>query len=158
MVRTDHSFTVAAWVRLDNTAGWQSFVSQDSVGGGSGFYLFYREYNGGQWAFGVNDAAQSTLGVYAAVPAVDPHAWHHLVGVLDVPRREVRLYLDGDPVKTLRLNAAWQPWQADGPFVLGRAQSPTARTQWLSGGVDDVRVYAGAMNDATVTATFFPYD
>ncbi|MBB5868492.1 hypothetical protein F4553_001871 [Allocatelliglobosispora scoriae] len=156
VLRTDGSFTVSTWVKLGKTTGWQVFASQDSTGH-SGYYFYYRDSNGGQWVFkmvaGQTDGASShaTLAVAAAT---NPTAWHHLVGVTDVGKREIRLYVDGALAATMPLYSGWQPWQASGPLVLGRGTTPTGPNDWFTGALDDVRVYQGAMTEGGVMALY----
>jgi len=42
VVNTTQSFSVAAWVKLNNTDGYQTFVSEDTPGGESAFFLQLR--------------------------------------------------------------------------------------------------------------------
>lgn len=154
VVRTDQSFTVAAWAKLDRTDLYQMVLAQDgSVN--SGFYLYYAPENGGLWKFKMlRDAAtpDNTQATYAEAPAPDPtNSWHHLVGVMDAGRRQLRLYVDGELKVTSTLNAAWQPWQASGPLTVGRAYNESNQ---LWGGIDDVDVFQGAMTDAQVKTLY----
>ncbi|MBB5868103.1 hypothetical protein F4553_001482 [Allocatelliglobosispora scoriae] len=156
VLRTNGSFTVSTWVKLGKTTGSQIFASQDSPGH-SGFHLSYRDSNGGQWVFkmvaGQTDgtASHTTL---AAAAATSPTTWHHLVGVADASKREIRLYVDGALAATMPLYSGWQPWQASGPLVLGRGTTPTGPNDWFTGALDDVRVYQGAMTEGGVMALY----
>jgi hypothetical protein len=154
VLRTDQSFTVSAWAKLDRTDLYQMVLGQDgSVN--SGFYLYYAPENGGLWKFKMlKDAAtaDNTQATFAEAPAPDPmNSWHHLVGVLDAGRRQLKLYVDGELKVTSALNTAWQPWQASGPLTVGRAYS---ESNLLWGGVDDVNVFQGAMTDAQVQTLY----
>ncbi|MFI0797152.1 LamG domain-containing protein [Micromonospora rubida] len=151
VVRTDASFTVSAWARVDAATGRQTILSQDHGSGYSGFDLQFRDTSGGQWAFTVRAGATNTTAITtAAVAAVDPTEWHQLTGVLDAERRQIRLYVDGQLKTTTALVAAWQPWNATGPFVVGRSDQPAGFTDWFTGGVDDVVGYQGAFTDGGV--------
>ncbi|MFG2056755.1 LamG domain-containing protein [Micromonospora sp. NPDC048930] len=155
VLRTDQSFTVSAWVKLDVTDRYQMVLAQEGTVN-NGFYLYYGNDNGGEWKFKMlKDGATpdgGTGATIAAAPAQDlDETWHHVVGVLDVGRREIKLYVDGDVVKTLALNSAWQPWQANGPLRVG---SGWGNYSPLFGTVDDVAAYQGAMTDVQVRALY----
>ncbi|MFY1656130.1 LamG domain-containing protein [Micromonospora sp. WMMD1274] len=151
VVRTDASFTVSAWARVEAATGRQTVLSQDHGSGYSGFDLQFRDTSGGQWAFTVRAAATNTTAITtAATTAVDPTEWHQLTGVLDAERRQIRLYVDGELKATTAMVSAWQRWNATGPFVVGRSDQPAGFTDWLTGGVDDVVAYQGAFTDGGV--------
>lgn len=154
MLRTDQSFTVSAWVRLDRTDVYQTVLVQNGAGN-QGFYLYYGTDNGGVWKLKMLDTAATpddgSGATIATTPASDVgESWHHLVGVLDVGRRQLRLYVNGELKTTTTLRTAWQPWQANGPLVVGM----NGNFQPLYGTVDDIGVYQGAMTDAQVLATY----
>jgi hypothetical protein len=46
VVDTTQSFSVAAWVKLNNTNGYRTFVSEDTPGGESAFFLQLRADSG----------------------------------------------------------------------------------------------------------------
>jgi hypothetical protein len=147
---TDQSFTVSVRARPTTTAVDQTFVTQQSTGAHGGFSLGFGR-DGGVWRFRIHasptDAANPTI---AAAPAVNPTtAFHQLVGVFDAQRREIRLYVDGVLRATAPMAAAWQPWNATDPLVLGRHHSGVFFTEHTAGDLDEVRVYQGAVTDVT---------
>ena len=153
VLRTDQPFTVAAWVRLDDAARDQTVVSQDTAGAGfSGFDVSFRAADK-KWVFamrngaGVTDPAQRSV---AAAVADDPTGWHHLVAVSDPGRKQLRLYVDGDRVSAATTHAGLIPWQATGPFVVGRSDQPAGPTDWLHGSLDNVAAYQGVLTDASI--------
>ncbi|MEH1165441.1 LamG domain-containing protein [Micromonospora sp. CPCC 205539] len=163
VVRTDQSFTVSAWVRLDRTDVTQFVLAQEgSVN--NGFYLYYLPANGGEWKFKIlKDAVTQDGGpdpTIAVVPALNADtSWHHLVGVSDVGRRELRLYVDGDlyvapngtKPSAVPFSSTWQPWQANGPLRVG---SGWGDFNPMFGRIDDVATYQGAMTEAQVLALY----
>ncbi|MGW4466170.1 LamG domain-containing protein [Micromonospora sp. NPDC004704] len=156
VLRTDQSYSVSVWGTVDPGQGAQTLVSQDS-NGFSAFQVAYRPDNGGEWVFKVRanaDGPTDTKTTYAVAPAPDPTVWHHLVGVLDATRSQVRLYVDGVLTQTVNLNQAWKPWQASGSLLVGRATTPSGPTEWLHGGLDDLELYQGALSDTAVSTIF----
>ena len=149
VLRTDLSFTVAAWVRFDGATEPRRYtaVSQDgSVN--SGFQLGYNiETN--RWAMTMPSADTSTESNVDAASTAPPalHAWTHLVGVYDKAAGQVRLYVDGVLVAAV---ARTGPWNAGGTLQIGRGQWHGFIGNWWNGAVDDVRVYQGVLPDATI--------
>ena len=153
VLRTDQSFAVAAWVRLDPARGAQTVISQDDVDR-SAFRVAYDQANGGQWVFGVSAGADDSATTYATAPGAGVDQWHHLVAVLDATHRQVRLYVDGTSAGPVGLNAAWQPRQAAGALLVGRSTTPAGPDRWLYGEVDDLGAYQGILSDADVQRLF----
>ncbi|KAB1929178.1 LamG domain-containing protein [Micromonospora noduli] len=152
VLRTDQSFTVSVWVRLEQTDDYQTVMVQHGAAVG-GFYLYYGNDNGGVWKLKMLDTAATpddgTGATFATAPAPNVgDTWQHLVGVLDADRRQLKLYVNGERMTTTTLRTSWRPWQANGPLLVGRNGT------WnpLHGTVDDLGLYQGAMTDAQVLA------
>jgi hypothetical protein len=153
VLRTDQSFTVAAWVRLDPAHGAQTIVSQDGAGR-SAFRVAYDPADGGQWVFAVSAGTDDSAVTTATAPATGADQWHHVVGVLDAANRQARLYVDGTSAGPVALNAAWQPRQASGSLLVGRATTAAGPAGWLFGQVDDVNAYQGVLTGTDVQSLF----
>ncbi|MEO3777725.1 LamG domain-containing protein [Micromonospora sp. B11E3] len=155
VLRTDQSFTLSTWVRLDPTRGAQTVLSQDAVDR-SVLRLSYEPADGGRWEFGMlaTATADESTATYATAPAARPDQWHHLVAVLDATHREARLYVDGTLAEAVGLNPAWQPYQATGPLLVGRSTTLAGPAGWLYGQVDDLGLYQGALSAAEVQRLF----
>jgi hypothetical protein len=145
---TSRSFTLSAWVRLADTEGWHTVLSQDGAQV-SGFYLQYSATDRA-WAFSMMSEdsvkARSTQAVAAGPPLVGE--WQHLVGVSDCAAGRLRLYVDG------RLAAVaasfWPGWCARGAFVAGRGLFGAA-ADWFAGGMDHIRVWNRALSHTEAT-------
>jgi len=149
VLRTDLSFTVAAWVRFNGSTEWRNYtaVSQDAVTN-SGFLL---GYVGGsdRWAMSM-PSADSGAETYVMAAATTPpalSAWTHLVGVYDKTAGQLRLYVDGVNVATVAKPAAWN---AGGALQVGRAKWHGWLGDWWRGDIDDVRVHQGVLPDVTI--------
>lgn len=163
-VRTDATFSVAAWVRLDRVdSGFYTAVSQDG-GVSSGFYFGYTG-DSRRFAFRMLPGDNLTTDtIRANAPsAPSPGVWTHLVGVYDRGSGQLRLYVDGVAAGTAVLTT---PWNATGAVQLGRAKYNGYVNNW-PGAIDDVRIYdralsAGEIHDlATLPANeeaFLPLD
>jgi hypothetical protein len=154
VLHTDQSFTVSLWVRPNATATQQTFISQESLSPGTvgGFALKFGPDSGGQWKFRIYASATDSAdadATFATAPATNvTTAFHHLVGVFDAQKLEIRLYVDGALKMTTAMNAQWHAWDAAGRLVLGRHQ-PTSTLEPTSGDLDEVRVYQGVVTDVT---------
>jgi hypothetical protein len=154
VLHTDQSFTVSVWTRPNTTATDQVFVAQESTSPGTvgGFALKFGIDTGGQWKLRMYASAtdsDSAHATFATAPATNvTTAFHHLVGVFDAQKLEIRLYVDGALKTTTPMNAAWHAWDAGGRLVIGRHQ-PTSGLEQTSGDVDEVRVYQGVVTDVT---------
>ncbi|GHJ48348.1 hypothetical protein Cs7R123_56900 [Catellatospora sp. TT07R-123] len=155
VLRTDQSYTVAGWVTLSDTKldQYQVLASQDGTTNGA-FALYYAPENGGVWKMKMRPSATSTDDTnvtWMSVPADNPDkSWHHLALTVDVANRKAALYVDGTQVATTAMNAAWQPWQANSSFVLGRQLQAGVTGSWLTGGIDDIHTYQGVLSPAAV--------
>jgi hypothetical protein len=153
VLRTDQSYTVSAWVKLDATATYQMVVTQDAPVS-SGFFIYYAPENGGVWKFKVWPNASSidnTNATFAEAPAPNATSWHQLVAVLDVAKRQTFLYVDGVRQYTANLSSAWQPWQANGSIVVGQARANGGLFDFLDGTLDEIHVWQGVLSDREIT-------
>ncbi|WP_328343961.1 LamG domain-containing protein [Micromonospora sp. NBC_00421] len=149
VLRTDQSFTVSTWVRLDPARGAQSVLSQDD-GDRSVFRLAYEPADGGRWVFRVSAGADDSATTTATAPATGVDQWHQLVAVLDATHRQVRLYVDGTSAGAVGLHPAWQLHQATGSLLVGRSTASAGPDGWLYGQLSDLGVYQGVFSDADV--------
>ncbi len=144
VVRTDQSFSVAAWVNLDKApqqGGAATVLAQDGTNV-SGFFLSYRQLaDRGAWEFlapsadAVNRPADEV--VVSSVPAKVGRLTH-LAAVYDASAKVIRLYVDGAAAGT---SPRVSGFDATGPLRIGRGTwNGSATTTW-PGMVDEVRVY-----------------
>ncbi|WP_239120921.1 LamG domain-containing protein [Catellatospora chokoriensis] len=154
VLRTDDSFTVSAWARLDDAAGNHAVVSQR----GNTESAFALSAIGGKWSFNVADADNSTAAQVSAqsVTPAQVGEWTHLVGVYDAGRRQLRLYVNGVLERTTALT--WDVMASTGTLTVGRTRYHGADIDYLLGSADEVAVYQGAMTDAQVKSLNDSYD
>ncbi|WP_251066932.1 LamG-like jellyroll fold domain-containing protein [Streptomyces sp. ISL-36] len=148
-VNTSGSFTVATWVRLDDTTANHSFLAQDGTVGNT-FQLYYSTTYG--WTFNrpATDTAGPTLTrVSSGTAAVTAGTWTHLTGVYDAAAGKIRLYVNGSLIQEA---AYTSPWEGTGPLQIGRRKASGAYAEYHKGALDDVQVYGEALTAAQVTA------
>jgi hypothetical protein len=150
------SFTVSAWVRLDEQPPRTDFAVLSQVGEVvSGFTLGY-SVTDGAWFFqrAATDTAVPKWVSVSVKATVKTGSWYHVAAVYDAGA----LTADGKQFTEMRLSvngarAAAAPveptagFKADGPFQIGVARSNREPVQRLKGAVRDVRVYNRALDD-----------
>ncbi|MFI6608004.1 LamG domain-containing protein [Streptomyces sp. NPDC050507] len=144
-LETRASYTVSAWVRLDDGSRNRTFVSQDGVHRSS-FYLGY-QLDVGKWTFrAVNaDAAAGASWSYERVESKDPatlKVWTHLTGVFDAEAKTLSFYVNGLLQGTVPYTTAWA---AQGPVQIGRTRYSDTYTDYVAGSVDEVNLWQRAL-------------
>ncbi|GIH22830.1 hypothetical protein Aph01nite_11400 [Acrocarpospora phusangensis] len=150
VVRTDQSFTVAAWARITDLSLYErTVVSQEGTSVAS-FYLGLRQdANRPQWSMQLRPSDATVCCPRAAVGGtVKLGQWQHLAGVYDQAAGKVRLYVDGVNVREVTATSAWR---ANGPLSIGFGKWAPAG-DFFAGDVDDVQVFAGVLPDSRIAA------
>ncbi|HEV2634049.1 MAG TPA: LamG-like jellyroll fold domain-containing protein [Actinocrinis sp.] len=160
--RVGRSYTVSAWVRLDQVppqpTGTAVFVSQDAnlV---SAFSLEY-QHDSKAWAFSkaAGDVPNPiTYSAQARTP-VSLGVWTHLTGVFDAAEGLLRLFVNGALAGTSPVPAN-HSFASTGGLVMGRGKYAALPVGWLRGAVRDVKVYAQALASpqiAPLATSFWP--
>ena len=134
---TSADYSVAAWVRFDDTSTYRTAVSQDGQNL-SAFYLQYRaDIDAISFACHRGDDTNEPF-VRTTGPTPTTGDWYHLVGVHDAGSDELRLYVDGDLEDTVDYADGFD---TGGNTVLGRALWNGNEVDHLDGALDDVRLY-----------------
>jgi hypothetical protein len=143
---TTKSFTVAAWVKLNDVSGVKTVVSQDGTAS-SMFRLQYSSLDAG-WCMTLRDADGSTA-LHKACSSTPPVVgrWTHLVGVYDAPAGKVRLFING--VLANEQNSG-PVWAAGGPSAIGRGWVSGSAGERFVGEIDDVRAWQRAVYDPEI--------
>ena len=150
VIRTDQSFTVSAWVRLNAVpTGSADAVSQDGTRK-SGFRLGYRADSSG-WCFTVvlTDTDNGTVVKACSATAVGTGAWVHLAGQYDAVAGTIALFVNGQKVAQTAYTATWN---STGPLAIGRGWNGGGAAEWWNGSVDEVRIYQGVVSDVGALA------
>ncbi|WP_327010639.1 LamG domain-containing protein [Dactylosporangium sp. NBC_01737] len=145
-VRTDQSFTVGGWVRLTDTSISRTAFSQQGSRGAAFAVRYDKAAN--RWAFTVTgtdtDTPTAVQATSIAAPLVD--SWTYLEAVYDAHAGRIRLFVDRRFQSEAAVTAIWN---ASGAFNLGRTLKAGAATEFFAGGIDEVRVVAGAAQTQT---------
>jgi hypothetical protein len=147
VVRTDQSFSVSAFVKLDRADnGTYTVLSQD----GGKICSFCLQYQSNRWTFVFpreDVDAPSGYDWVGTEPQPAPGVWTHLAGTYNAATGKIRLYVDGTLIgETSRLT----PWQAARSLRFGSATVGGIPGQFLPGMIDEVRVYSRALTEEEV--------
>ncbi|EID52727.1 glycoside hydrolase family 2 [Saccharomonospora xinjiangensis] len=133
---TRGSYSVSAWVRLDEAGtGFQTVVSQDT----DVHSAFFLQYSGQDQRWAMSFAGLRTL----SPEKPEPGRWYHLTGVRDAEAGTLSLYVDGQHADT---RGACLAEGGDGNTVIGRARYGGADVDHLRGDVDEVRIFDRALS------------
>ncbi|WP_433270822.1 LamG-like jellyroll fold domain-containing protein [Actinosynnema sp. CS-041913] len=149
LLRTDRSFSVSAWVRLETVDTPSGAVISLGDTSYTPFQLQYRPENK-QWAFLLNrHADRSSWQVALSDGQVQAGQWVHLVGTYDFAAGRMSLYVDGVRQTVNFLGTSGgngvSSWNGSGPLWLGRGVWGGTKSDPWRGDVDDTRVYSGVL-------------
>lgn len=155
VVRTNQSFTVSAWVRLDRKTGFQAVWSQDG-GLNSAAYMRYQDnYTNGIWVFGMTNAADSTgVQVAAYQQTVAIGTWTHLTGVYDATAGQMKLYVNGVLGGSTNTATYTMTWDGGDVFAIGRMKYRGNINTYFCGAIDDLRAWQSALTADQVTRVY----
>jgi hypothetical protein len=144
VLRTDQSYTVAAWVRLTDTGYYRVAVAQEGAHT-SAFFLQYNQATN-RWAMGASaaDADSSPLTRAESTTAPVVGQWTHLVGVYDEVNQKLRLYVNGVLQSSVDYKTAWQ---ATGALSIGEGNYNSKLGSFWDGDLAEVKTYSGVLSD-----------
>ncbi|MCQ8190110.1 glycerophosphodiester phosphodiesterase family protein, partial [Streptomyces rugosispiralis] len=137
MLDTTKSFSVSAWVKLDNKNENYTFLSQ--VGDrASGFQLYYSKYYD-KWVFNrhTKDADDATIVRALSNDAAQSGVWTHLAGSYDAAKQTLSLSVNGQLQQSVQFTT---PWRADGGLQIGRVLYQGAWGEYVAGAIDSIRI------------------
>ncbi|WP_173080812.1 LamG domain-containing protein [Phytohabitans rumicis] len=148
---TTKSFTISAWAKLTDNSVWRSVLNQDA-NSAAGFTLQY-DKGVDRWSFILfhsdTDGTTSTYANSAATPTLN--AWTHLVGVFDLGRKHMRLYVNGVLEHQVFRDSNIA---SNGVLTIGRSKHASQVKNYFLGGIDNVQVYQRAITTADVSALY----
>jgi hypothetical protein len=156
IVRTDQSFSISAWAKLDNKDDFRTIASQ----GGEFVTTFNLNYQpfADRWQLSMSshddeDLSTVTWQLARSTSAPVIGEWYHLVGVYDRAANQLRLYVNGQLQGTATGPA--QPWRAAGPLLVGTGGNTSGeRSNRMVGTISDVQTYRGALTDQQIVALY----
>lgn len=148
-IRTDRSYTVAAWVKADDLTRQEVAVSMDDTEYAP-FTLGYR-IDTGRWGMVVtcptSKGCELGGGVAHSADLATAGEWVHLTGVYDAQAEESRLYVNG---RFSGKATGVHSWNNVGDFLIGRTVWTGQQADPWYGSIDEVRVFAGIPTDREI--------
>ncbi|MBP2330661.1 hypothetical protein JOF56_011046 [Kibdelosporangium banguiense] len=157
-ISTTESYSVAAWVKLDDPANcYCSVVSQDaqfshalSIGVTQGVDPLNSQRKIGRWVlFGTagDREKDNPVGEWIIWGEVQPGMWAHVAAVHNKQLQRLELYVNGVMIAQRTFT---NPIHSAGALQIGRAmwwQNPSSNrySNYLAGAIDDVKVYPRAL-------------
>src|SRR5262249_25655849 len=142
-LRTDQSFTVAAWVNPSSLPAYVTIVCQQGTNN-SGAILQYEAGSGWSLAAQVSDNLNPPGATRAksGTAYVQTGAWQHVAGVYDAQAGQMRIYVNGVLRGTASITIGWN---AGGAVRIGNELFSANTVSYFNGGLDAVRLYQGAL-------------
>ena len=148
-------FTVSLWVKskeIADTDPYEVFISKKPIG----------VWDEGQWqlnsnlgsvSFACNDRYGGPVSErnIVVMQGIHDDEWHMLTTVVGAQGSE--LYIDGALVGTN--SSVSIPTQDNAPILIGALPDPSYR-RWMTGSMDDVRIYNRALSESEVMQLFNP--
>lgn len=148
-VRTDSSFSVSAWARLDA----DHVTNQPRVFSFNGAHNFavMAKYNGisDKWNMSItsDDAVTPAWGDAAISPEIaTEEAWNQITVTVDADSKVLQLFVNGELAGSRAVRSSWESWRAS-EFVIGCDGSTDGSRSWQwDGAISDVRVWRGVLD------------
>ncbi|MFD9486701.1 LamG-like jellyroll fold domain-containing protein [Streptomyces sp. NPDC059991] len=142
VVDTTKSFTVSAWVKMDNKDRNYTFLSQAGERA-SGFQIYYSTYYD-RFIFNrhVSDTDETDIVRSISADPAQLGVWTKLTGVYNAADRTIQLFVDGKPQQAAIFTT---PWRASSALQIGRLHYKGTWTENAAGAIDNVRVWGAAI-------------
>ncbi|MEU7109794.1 glycerophosphodiester phosphodiesterase family protein, partial [Streptomyces sp. NPDC046215] len=137
VVDTTKSFSVSAWVKLDDKSRNYTFLSQAGEHA-SGFQLYYSK-SYGKWVFNrhVKDTDDTQIVRSMSADAAQVGVWTQLTGVYDAGAKTIQLFVNGKPQATAAFTT---PWRAASGLQIGRLFYQGTWQENFAGTIDNIRI------------------
>jgi len=150
VLNTAESYSVGAWVNLNDTNTFHTVASIDGQHISAFFLQYCGQCNTFAFAVSTSDAANAgSVRAQATIGMPQTGRWYFLTGVYDAANQQIKLYVDGVLQDT---ETFLSPFQATGHTAIGRGRFNNGPVDFVPGRIDEVRFYQGVLSDAQVAA------
>lgn len=149
VVDTSLPYSVSAWVNLSVAAGNQAVVSID---GNWDSAFFFKQHAAGFFTLEVRASDNASAPIAASASARNQTAagtWYYVTGVFD--GNTISLYVDGALHGSAILTT---PWRGLGHTFIGRSKFMGPYGDYVTGAIDEVRIYRRALTAPEVLALY----
>ncbi|WP_167517585.1 LamG-like jellyroll fold domain-containing protein [Micromonospora orduensis] len=152
VLNTTQSYSVSAWVKLNNFTTYQTFVGE----GGSNHGAFFLQYSKGlnKWAFispSSDSASPSAYYSASSAASLTTNTWVHLVGVFDSGTKAMTLYVNGAQGGT---GTNPTPFNAITPLGVGGVMIGAREGDYVNGAMDNVQVFQRALSASEASTLY----
>ncbi|MEV0726977.1 LamG-like jellyroll fold domain-containing protein [Micromonospora purpureochromogenes] len=152
VLTTTQSYSVSAWVKLNNFNAYQTFVGE----GGNNHGAFFLQYSKGlnKWAFISPSSDSATPSAYysaSSSSSLVANTWVHLVGVFDSGTKAMTLYVNGAQGGT---GTNPTPWNAITPLSVGGIMIGPNTGDMVDGAIDNVQIFQRALAASEVSTLY----
>jgi hypothetical protein len=150
---TDHSFSVAARVRVASADTGQPVAAILSQPGTRTSAFVVRRTEGNRWGVTMTktdaDGAETVTAVDSQAEISNESFGQLVVLTYNAFTNQVRLYVDGQLALSAEVEFL-EAWNAAGGLQIGRAFVDGTWQEYFDGAFDEIRVYSGALDATTV--------
>ncbi|MEV4313780.1 LamG domain-containing protein [Actinocrispum sp. NPDC049592] len=148
-VNTSQSFTVSAWVKLDDLTAYQGVLGQSGVHR-PGFQIRYSP-DVHAWIFGLNtsDSSSATTDwAYKPDSVSQTGVWTLVTGVYNNDTKQIQMYVNGKLAGTKTFSGV--PWDATGHVTVGAYDFDNNPIHSFKGTIDNVQMWQRALTASQV--------
>lgn len=151
VVDTSRSFTVSAWAKTDDLAGYYGVIGQKDPTTNAPSFLLRYSPDVKAWIFGVNSDSSKQDGpmnwAYQSDSVTKAGEWTLVTGVFNTETKQILMYVNGK--LTGRSTYEGTPWNATGPLTIG-AYVTGGLTHQFKGSIDQVQVWQQALTPSQI--------
>jgi len=135
VVDTSVDFSISAWVRLDQSSDFSTFVGVNGEQVGA---VYLQKRSDGRLSFTTFPQDSTSASSCVATAEIQPRSgeWYHLVGTRSAATREQRIYVDG--VLSGKRTCPGDVFAAEGGVSVGRGLYGGEPADWVTGAIDDI--------------------
>lgn len=152
------SFSISAWISPDDFTLPGVVVWNGDPAFAKDPYILYFSNRPGYNSIGVRkDAgAGNTINeAFAPAQVIFSGVWTHVVGIGNASTREMKLYVNGELMKTVTVPDMSIGYSTSGFWtMIGAAQSSAGIDNYFRGRIDDVRIYNRELTRAEINELF----
>lgn len=165
----EHDFTLMAWVRPANYPASPATDISLQANDLSYAVILKREPKGYRscglrlrgdrliYAQRFGDPASESLAI--SQDSFEPDVWMHLAQVVSMRRQTLDLFVNGQLASSVPFSADQRVLFYQAPWMVGVSDPQATNKRWaMNGDIDDVRIYATALDETLIRAIAFPHE